>query len=592
MGRMAVTKAVILAGGRGSGLCPLANYYPKTAFPVGGEPLLAHLLAFLERSGVTDVAILTAKDSAWDTSDIQESARTGSLRLSVFDDDGSRGTAGSLRQADRFFGTDHFFLIQPNLYIRELDLATIADVHCERGSGVTVVVENRRGFVPDFEYLEMDDRGRVMRFNVPHYSTNGDPSVAFSGIYVFDPRVFESIDREYTDIKEQLLPLLYERDVAVDMYRTDGKIHKIYTLDDYFQVHREVLFQGPPGTGAFLKPKTKLMDRVWVGENVKIASSANLIGPIILGDNCTIEADAQIIGPTTVGQNSLIGRGAHVRESVMWSHTQLAERARVEFSLLADHCAVPRNESVDHALIINNERVGGNYNFLATTALRPVLVAHGGAGTSNLTQTTGRRKAVFQATKRAFDLVAATAALLLTVPLYLPIGVGIKLTSKGPVFYRQTRCGQNGRPFKIFKFRTMVEGAEKIQSQMAKQNRSDGPMFKVERDRRVTKVGVFLRKTSLDELPQLLNVLLGHMSLVGPRPLAMHEMTLAPSWRDIRLSVRPGVTGLWQVNSRSSPYFADWLRWDVEYVVNQSLWLDLKVLAKTAKVLIIGSGAM
>ena len=138
----------------------------------------------------------------------------------------------------------------------------------------------------------------------------------------------------------------------------------------------------------------------------------------------------------------------------------------------------------------------------------------------------------------------------------------------------------------MFKFRTMVKDADKKQSQLYTQKDVDGPMFKMQNDPRLTSVGFFLRKTSLDELPQLFNVLKGDMSLVGPRPLVMKEMRFSPGWRDLRLKVKPGITGLWQINGRSHAPFHDWIKYDIFYVKNQSVLLDLRILVQTLRLII------
>jgi len=143
----------------------------------------------------------------------------------------------------------------------------------------------------------------------------------------------------------------------------------------------------------------------------------------------------------------------------------------------------------------------------------------------------------------------------------------------------------------MYKFRTMVEDAEKLQEQLRDNNIVNGPMFKMENDPRVTRTGVFLRKTSLDELPQLFNVLKGEMSLLGPRPLKMEEMAFSPSWRNIRLSVKPGITGLWQVEARSSGLFHEWIKYDIYYVKHDSLWMDITILFKTIKGVLKKTGA-
>jgi lipopolysaccharide/colanic/teichoic acid biosynthesis glycosyltransferase len=193
--------------------------------------------------------------------------------------------------------------------------------------------------------------------------------------------------------------------------------------------------------------------------------------------------------------------------------------------------------------------------------------------------------------KALFDFVASAALLVFSSPLLLLCALAVKVDSKGPVIFRQRRCGKGGKPFSMFKFRTMTEDADQKQAELKKRNDTDGPVFKMVSDPRVTRVGRLLRRTSLDELPQLVNVLRGEMSLVGPRPLAAEEMRYCPAWRDRRLSVKPGITGLWQVSGRSGSKFHDWIRHDIDYVKRQSMALDLWILAKTLVVVFRRSGA-
>ena len=171
----------------------------------------------------------------------------------------------------------------------------------------------------------------------------------------------------------------------------------------------------------------------------------------------------------------------------------------------------------------------------------------------------------------------------------------IKLTSAGPVFFVQKRIGLNKRVFHIYKFRTMVADAERKLAQIEHLNEVSGPVFKIKRDPRITAIGAFLRKTSIDELPQLFNVLKGDMSLVGPRPLQLRDYELlthsGPDWQRCRFSVRPGITCLWQVNGRSAIPFEQWMELDQQYVHKWSLWLDMQILAKTIPAVLKGSGA-
>jgi lipopolysaccharide/colanic/teichoic acid biosynthesis glycosyltransferase len=185
--------------------------------------------------------------------------------------------------------------------------------------------------------------------------------------------------------------------------------------------------------------------------------------------------------------------------------------------------------------------------------------------------------------KPALDAVAALAALVLLAPLLALVALAIKLDSRGPVLYGHRREGKDGRAFRCWKFRTMFVGAEVRERELYARNEVDGPQFKLDRDPRITRVGRWLRPTSLDELPQLLNVALGEMSFVGPRPSPFRENQLCVPWREGRLSVRPGITGLWQVcrRDRRSGDFHQWIQYDLLYVRNVCLRLDLNILAAT-----------
>jgi exopolysaccharide biosynthesis polyprenyl glycosylphosphotransferase len=194
--------------------------------------------------------------------------------------------------------------------------------------------------------------------------------------------------------------------------------------------------------------------------------------------------------------------------------------------------------------------------------------------------------------KRLVDFVVSAGLLLLISPLMLLIALAIKLTSDGPVFFIQDRVGLNKRRIRFYKFRTMVVDAEQRLASLESMNEVSGPVFKIKRDPRVTPLGRFLRKSSLDELPQLINVLKGEMSLVGPRPLAVRDYSgITEDWQRRRLSVPPGITCLWQVQGRSSIPFDRWMELDLEYIDNWSLLLDLKICVKTIPAVILGTGA-
>jgi lipopolysaccharide/colanic/teichoic acid biosynthesis glycosyltransferase len=193
--------------------------------------------------------------------------------------------------------------------------------------------------------------------------------------------------------------------------------------------------------------------------------------------------------------------------------------------------------------------------------------------------------------KRVLDVIGASAALLIALPLLALAAVAVKLDSGGPVFHRAVRVGRNGRKFTFLKLRSMQVGAEELRGLLIHQNIVQGPAFKLHDDPRITRVGRLLRKTSLDELPQLLHVLTGRMSLVGPRPPFPEEVERYEPWMLRRLSVRPGLTCLWQVKGRSDLSFDEWMRLDLAYVDGLSFRLDLRILLLTIPAVLSGRGA-
>ena len=191
----------------------------------------------------------------------------------------------------------------------------------------------------------------------------------------------------------------------------------------------------------------------------------------------------------------------------------------------------------------------------------------------------------YEAIKRLIDIICSFVGILVLSPLFIIIAIIIKFTSKGPVFFSQKRVGRNGKEFDMYKFRSMVVNAEELKEKLAAQNEMSGPMFKMKDDPRVTKVGKFIRKTSIDELPQLWNILKGDMSLVGPRPSLPKEVAQFEDWMYKRLEVKPGLTCYWQVSGRNNIDFEDWMKLDIRYVEEKNLWIDIKLICKTVFVL-------
>jgi exopolysaccharide biosynthesis polyprenyl glycosylphosphotransferase len=204
---------------------------------------------------------------------------------------------------------------------------------------------------------------------------------------------------------------------------------------------------------------------------------------------------------------------------------------------------------------------------------------------------TVQNKTIQAGVKRLIDIVASFTALVLLSPLLIATALAVKLSSRGPMLFKQLRVGLHGRPFHMLKFRSMVANAEELKARLAAQNEQNGPVFKMRRDPRVTRVGRFIRKFSIDELPQLVNVLRGEMSIVGPRPPVPSEVAKYEAWQRRRFSVRPGLTCVWQVSGRNKISFEDWMLLDMRYIDHWSLSQDIQLILKTFPVVFTGRGA-
>nr|WP_291722716.1 exopolysaccharide biosynthesis polyprenyl glycosylphosphotransferase [Clostridium sp.] len=202
-----------------------------------------------------------------------------------------------------------------------------------------------------------------------------------------------------------------------------------------------------------------------------------------------------------------------------------------------------------------------------------------------------RKSRAYYFIKRMMDIICSLMGIIIFSPIMIGIAAAIKLDSKGPAIFSQERVGKNGKLFKMYKFRSMVSGAEELLDKLKDKNEMTGPTFKMKEDPRVTKVGKFIRKTSLDELPQLFNVIRGEMSLVGPRPNLPREVVKFTGYQKMKLIVKPGLTCYWQVMGRSNIDFDEWMKLDIRYIEERSTFLDLKLVFKTFSVFLGDDGA-
>ena len=308
---------------------------------------------------------------------------------------------------------------------------------------------------------------------------------------------------------------------------------------------------------------------VVVGPGCQVEATARLVGPLILQERVTISAGATVVGPGVIGAGSIIEAQATVAQCTVAAGTQVPAgavcRQRVVSGTGAERPSVTAERETRPPAPDTVPFVGGGREAAASISPR-------------------RHRKLHLALKRGLDVGFSAAALLALSPLLLLAALMVRLDSRGPVFFAHRRERRGGKDFPCLKFRTMSADAHRQQRELYKQNEVDGPQFNLKHDPRITRVGRWLRGTNVDELPQLINVLLGHMSLIGPRPSPFRENQICVPWRRARLSMRPGISGLWQVcrsEDRSEGDFHEWIYYDLAYIRNFSIWLDLKILVAT-----------
>ncbi len=577
-----ISTAVLLCGGHNSLLTPLIKDEPVCMLPVFNKRLIEYTIEFLAGKGIEKVIICASKGEKANFAGCTDSlmSRSGhKVRIQCFEEDRPRGTAGILRDIKDFIKDDSFLLINGNTFMSGVDFDAISAEHFLKNSAVTIAV--KRSEWSFTEGISVNGDGMVSGFSAIHSSRERRSSYEPLGVYLFDHKAIEHVrESGYFDIKEQLIPALRNASMPVHIFEIDGYCRPINSVDDYFGVHRDNLFNGH----LMKRRMHEIAEDVWTGDGVTISPTAFIIGPVVIGNNTRISKGAQIIGPAVIGDNCIIGERAKVRESIIWEGFEMEEGSSFNYSIGGRGLKVRAGDSFDNKIIVDELKFG-DMNLISSRYEFNGVV-------ESVSQKMGSFKyAVSIFLKRLMDVTASCALFLLLSPVMLLLALAVKLDSDGPALFCQKRCGKNGEDFAMYKFRTMVKDAAGQQKKLTVKNNIDGPMFKLVDDPRITRVGKFLRKTSLDELPQLLNVLKGEMSLVGPRPLIMDEMKFSPSWRSIRLKVKPGITGLWQIQGRSEASFHDWIRHDVYYVKNQSLWLDIKILLKTFSVVFRKVGA-
>jgi lipopolysaccharide/colanic/teichoic acid biosynthesis glycosyltransferase len=313
------------------------------------------------------------------------------------------------------------------------------------------------------------------------------------------------------------------------------------------------------------RSKSGANEKLIRNNDISISTDARLFGEIAFGRNVTIGANAIIAGPAVIADG-----------------VNIADKAVIRNCIVGQNVSVPAGCVLENSVIIDSGQISDQLIDDVRWSARCNLSDD---GISDSRYRIWQRFSYAGYIKRIADIVISAIVLILFAPILPFVALAVKIDSKGPIFFKDMRQGRYGKHFPCLKFRTMLVGADAMQEKLRALNEADGPQFVISDDPRMSRVGRFLRETYIDEIPQFLSILLGHMSIVGPRPSPESENVLCPFWRDARLSVRPGLTGLWQVCRTRQPMkdFQEWIHYDIEYVRNLSMGLDLWICWQTAK---------
>jgi lipopolysaccharide/colanic/teichoic acid biosynthesis glycosyltransferase/UTP-glucose-1-phosphate uridylyltransferase len=561
--------AIILAGGlatfHGFALAP----YPKILLPLANRPLLHYQARVLAEAGVKRLVLCLNCGMSQLVAEHLDSLPNSLeclLRETVY------GTGGSLKEVEDAILGNAFWVLSGDLLLTA-DLSEMLAFHRQRRATATVGVLRVLEAPWEMERVEYDLDQKIKTIHRLHPAQERRSTLRPAGLYLFQSEVLQGIPpARYFDLKEQLFAPLYQQGAPMWIWMMPGYSSNIISIGDFFTANLDIL------NGRVPMPEPERAQHTSDDDGkAQVSASAKVLAPTALGSGTRIGEEAIILGPSAIGSHCEIGPEVVVNECV------ILDNARISRGAYLNRCVISEGAVIDswtqlHEMAVLKTLSSPPEQTLCS--LREQARRHPGKVVGALECQAGP-KPFYQIVKRGLDVLLALIGLTITAPLMLIIALAIKLDSSGEVFFRQVRCGRGGRNFTMYKFRSMVQNSEDLKRELVDLNEVDGPMFKILRDPRITRVGKILRDTNLDELPQLYNVLKGDMSLVGPRPLSLDEMRYNPKWRDARLSVRPGMTGLWQVEAHSKLFFTDWLVNDLEYVKQCSLGLDLKILFKT-----------
>jgi lipopolysaccharide/colanic/teichoic acid biosynthesis glycosyltransferase len=416
------------------------------------------------------------------------------------------------------------------------------------------------------EALERDETGRIRRIR-RSYSQVAPPETANNATFASIVRA-SAIQHVTVESAAVLRAALSRKGVLSSDIPLIAEVANLSEEFGLLELNDWVISTGQSNGTPRRRNRSEINQRL--STSVSIHPSARLVGQVVLQAGSVVEKNVTIVGPSVIGNHARVGAGSTVVQSLVASMAQL-----------------PPSSNVLHRVVVSEWTEGQEASHMETLPLHSAARLQGQIQGQSFRIASGRsgllglREWAF--VKRAIDVVLSLVGLVLLSPLLFIVSTLIKLDSSGRVFFSHRRECADGRDFPCVKFRTMVADAHLKQRELYADNEVDGPQFKLESDPRVTRLGNFLRRTNIDELPQLFNVLVGHMSLIGPRPSPFRENQLCVPWRRARLSVRPGLSGLWQIcrDNREGGDFHQWIYFDLLYVRHRSAWLDTKILVAT-----------
>jgi lipopolysaccharide/colanic/teichoic acid biosynthesis glycosyltransferase/NDP-sugar pyrophosphorylase family protein len=561
---MVPRSAVVLVGGPAAYSGHSLSQRPRILLPVGNHPLLTYLSSNLYAAGVRRLIVCHSPH----TDEYRETIKTAlsaiPFSFEVITRETMLGTGGSIKQVEDLLEGESFWVMGGDAFMRA-DLDQMLAFHRAEGRVATLAAIRLRNAPWQMERVESGPQMVVKAVHRMHPCEEKRSMLRPVSLYIFEPPVFDIIPQNsYYDLKEQLFTTLYSEGKPASVWEVPEHARTLVSVDEYFAANQDFLlnrmkFPEIKGTpSASPRPSASLLGPVSVRAGTRLGQNTLVVGPAVMEESET-DANSVIV-------ESLVMRNVRIGAGVYMNHCLIGEGAVIDDGVVLHDAIIPMNSRISAEMA---ESLPIEQEVRASAPFLKWLDAATSPGS------------LYRFTKRAIDVSFAAVALLLLSPLMALIALAIKLDSPGSAFFAQTRCTRSGRKFSMIKFRTMFSNAEELKREITDLNEVDGPTFKLTFDPRVTRVGKLLRDTNLDEIPQLINVLSGDMSLIGPRPLAMDEMCYNPIWRDARLSVAPGLTGLWQVEAHSKAQFSEWIRHDLAYAKNASSLFDAKIFFRT-----------